>query len=364
MWEGVGVCSYLLVHFWYTRVGAVKSAMSAMFTNRVGDFFLTIGFFVIFFTFGTLDYATVFSLAPYINTNIITFISILLLLGAAAKSAQLGLHIWLPAAMEGKRINKRWNKFLGQNNLYIYCTKRYVKKVAFLNQMPKYAKDGLIGDLLGGGHIRYTEKKELTNNKFIELNDAKMEFTFTVTSIPFYRFLKFAYPGFFTDAEPTTSIAVVNGKPIVHYLVSTRALSIFTKLHKDWYRKVDNKSIKIIPLNIGELLKAQGLAHLIMWDGHWIDKTVHIYTDSFTKQEVELLTNVINTNFGIKAEVKEHIKYPEENNADLTKYNISWRIKIKETSLPRLKELVLPFMITETVFKLGIDTKSHRKNIK
>ena len=100
-WEGVGVCSYLLVHFWYTRVAAVKSAMNAMFTNRVGDYFLTIGFFVIFFTFGTLDYATVFSLAPYINTNVITFISILLLLGAAAKSAQLGLHIWLPMAMEG-----------------------------------------------------------------------------------------------------------------------------------------------------------------------------------------------------------------------------------------------------------------------
>jgi NADH-ubiquinone oxidoreductase chain 5 len=100
-WEGVGVCSYLLVHFWYTRVAAVKSAMSAMFTNRVGDYFLTIGFFVIFFTFGSLDYATVFSLAPYININVITFISILLLLGAAAKSAQLGLHIWLPQAMEG-----------------------------------------------------------------------------------------------------------------------------------------------------------------------------------------------------------------------------------------------------------------------
>jgi len=100
-WEGVGICSYLLVHFWYTRVSAVKSAMNAMFTNRVGDYFLTIGFFAIFFTFGTLDYATVFSLAPYINVNIITFIGLLLLLGAAAKSAQLGLHIWLPQAMEG-----------------------------------------------------------------------------------------------------------------------------------------------------------------------------------------------------------------------------------------------------------------------
>jgi LAGLIDADG DNA endonuclease family/Proton-conducting membrane transporter/NUMOD1 domain len=101
MWEGVGICSYLLVHFWYTRVAAVKSAFNAMFTNRVGDFFLTIGFFAVFFTFGTLDYATVFSLAPYININVITFIALLLLLGAAAKSAQIGLHIWLPYAMEG-----------------------------------------------------------------------------------------------------------------------------------------------------------------------------------------------------------------------------------------------------------------------
>jgi NADH-ubiquinone oxidoreductase chain 5 len=100
-WEGVGICSYLLVHFWFTRVAAVKSAMNAMFTNRVGDYFLTLGFFAIFFTFGTLDYATVFSLAPYINTNIITFIAILLLLGATAKSAQIGLHGWLPFAMEG-----------------------------------------------------------------------------------------------------------------------------------------------------------------------------------------------------------------------------------------------------------------------
>jgi NADH-ubiquinone oxidoreductase chain 5 len=95
------VCSYLLVHFWYTRIAAVKSALNAMFTNRVGDFFLTIGFFALFFTFGTLDYPTIFSLAPYININVITFISILLLLGAAAKSAQVGLHIWLPQAMEG-----------------------------------------------------------------------------------------------------------------------------------------------------------------------------------------------------------------------------------------------------------------------
>ena len=86
----MGVCSYLLVHFWYTRVAAVKSALNAMFTNRVGDYFLTVGFFALFYTFMTLDYALIFSLAHDINPNVITFIAILLLLGAAAKSAQLG----------------------------------------------------------------------------------------------------------------------------------------------------------------------------------------------------------------------------------------------------------------------------------
>src|SRR6201998_2170110 len=65
--------------------------MNAMFTNRVGDFFLTIGFFAIFYAFGTLDYGTVFALSSYINADIITFIIILLLLGAAAKSAQIGI---------------------------------------------------------------------------------------------------------------------------------------------------------------------------------------------------------------------------------------------------------------------------------
>ena len=100
-WEGVGVCSYLLVCFWFTRVAANQSALSAFLTNRVGDCFLTIGMFAILWSFGNLDYATVFSLAPYINENVITIIGICLLIGAMAKSSQVGLHVWLPMAMEG-----------------------------------------------------------------------------------------------------------------------------------------------------------------------------------------------------------------------------------------------------------------------
>ena len=100
-WEGVGICSYLLVSFWFTRIAANQSSISAFLTNRVGDCFLTLGMFAMIWTFGNLDYSTVFSLAPYVNGNVVTIIGICLLIGAMAKSSQIGLHVWLPLAMEG-----------------------------------------------------------------------------------------------------------------------------------------------------------------------------------------------------------------------------------------------------------------------
>jgi NADH-ubiquinone oxidoreductase chain 5 len=100
-WEGVGICSYLLVSFWFTRISANQSSLSALLTNRVGDCFLTIGMFILLLTFGNLDYSIIFSLSPYISNNVIVLIGICLLLGAMAKSSQLGLHVWLPMAMEG-----------------------------------------------------------------------------------------------------------------------------------------------------------------------------------------------------------------------------------------------------------------------
>ena len=100
-WEGVGVCSYLLVSFWFTRIAANQSSISAFLTNRVGDCFLTIGMFAILWSFGNIDYSTVFSATPFIAENVITLIGVCLLIGAMAKSSQIGLHVWLPMAMEG-----------------------------------------------------------------------------------------------------------------------------------------------------------------------------------------------------------------------------------------------------------------------
>jgi hypothetical protein len=111
-WEGVGLCSYLLISFWFTRIQANKAAIKAMVVNRVSDLFFTIGILAIFYTFQTVEFNTVFALAPYFTEQAtislagyavppLTLITFLLFLGAMGKSAQIGLHTWLPDAMEG-----------------------------------------------------------------------------------------------------------------------------------------------------------------------------------------------------------------------------------------------------------------------
>jgi len=110
-WEGVGLASYLLINFWHTRILANKAAMKAMIINRIGDFGLSLGIALIFFVFGSFDFSIVFSsVSTVVNENFIfwgysfdklTIISLLLFVGAVGKSAQIGLHTWLPDAMEG-----------------------------------------------------------------------------------------------------------------------------------------------------------------------------------------------------------------------------------------------------------------------
>ena len=110
-WEGVGLCSFLLINFWFTRIQANKAAIKAMVLNRIGDFGLVLGILTIFVNFKAVDYATVFSLTPFFSGEIINFLNydleiltvvgVFLFIGAIGKSAQLGLHTWLPDAMEG-----------------------------------------------------------------------------------------------------------------------------------------------------------------------------------------------------------------------------------------------------------------------
>jgi NADH-quinone oxidoreductase subunit L len=100
-WEGVGLCSYLLIAFWYEKTSAAKAGTKAFVVNRIGDAGFLLGVFLIFTSFGSLDYATVLSRAGELSAATATAITLLLLIGAVGKSAQLPLYTWLPDAMEG-----------------------------------------------------------------------------------------------------------------------------------------------------------------------------------------------------------------------------------------------------------------------
>ena len=110
-WEGVGLCSYLLIGFWYKKETANNAAIKAFIVNRIGDFGLAIAIFLIFFFFGSVNFEEVFTATAQLSekklvffgfeSNLITLICIFLFIGAMGKSAQFLLHTWLPDAMEG-----------------------------------------------------------------------------------------------------------------------------------------------------------------------------------------------------------------------------------------------------------------------
>jgi len=110
-WEGIGLASYLLINFWVTRLQANKAALKAMLVNKIGDFGLALGILGIFQLIKSVDYATLFACVPYLTESSICFfhwqldgltlIGCLLFLGVVGKSSQIGLHTWLPDAMEG-----------------------------------------------------------------------------------------------------------------------------------------------------------------------------------------------------------------------------------------------------------------------
>ena len=103
-WEGVGLCSYLLIGFWYERPSAAEAGKKAFIVNRIGDFGFILGILFLFAAGGSLQYERLFAVAPYVfavGSTVVTTATLLLFLGATGKSAQLPLYTWLPDAMEG-----------------------------------------------------------------------------------------------------------------------------------------------------------------------------------------------------------------------------------------------------------------------
>jgi hypothetical protein len=390
--------------------------------NRVGDMGLSIGFFAIFALFGSLDYATVFSLAPFMNETAITIIGLLIFTGAMAKSAQIPLHSWLPGSMEGlkkyivfylnlnlnlKNFNISLCNFIflalslilamfiltslfyleSLNSVYQVLSKEasfrvsgYARFAGFVphehiflmnapilnvNNIPRdkkgrftgtrqtyvalspLVKDSLIGDLLGDGHLRFNKK----GSDFLPRPNSNAQFAMTLKSEDYVMYLwQEIYASICSKTPPHPWPNPKTGKPISQYHFASRSLISLSEIHKQWYvfNEDTKKFIKIVPLNIGDLLTPRGLAHWIMGDGYWDSnaKTVKICTDNFTEKEVELLIKVLNDNFELLAAKQRRIKANKE---------VCWRIKVsgKFSNISKLRILVKPYLIPSMYYKLN-----------
>lgn len=370
----IGVSSYLLINFWYTRVQANKSAILAFTMNRVGDMSLSIAFFTIFWVFGNLDFASVFSLAPYINENLITLIGLLLLLAAMGKSAQIGLHSWLPGSMEGKILPvKSITKMkliilffiilyfisldfcnLDPSLLYLAAVPVSAlprnKKGQFEHReqeyvpLPQKLVDALIGELLGDGCLRRTKHGDRYGNANFAITLKEYDRIFYLWSV-IYTHICTSTPIRLWPNPKTT------GKTPTQCNFSTKSLVSLTRIHSEWYvlNEKTGKFTKIVPLSIWKTLTPIGLAHWIMGDGSWAtdDQTLFLCTDCFTKEEVDLLVAVLERNFGLISGTNRRINKNKK---------VCWRIRLsgKKENIDLLRSLVKPYLIPMMFYKLGL----------
>jgi hypothetical protein len=356
-WEGIGISSYLLINFWYTRIQANKSGIKALTVNRVGDMFLSVGFFAIFWVFGNVDYATVFSVVPYINESAITIIGLLLLVGAMAKSAQIGLHTWLPDAMEGK------GKYIiyGLSLMILIMSVMLVFKYwctslealdmmalpPILAALPSNTLHTITGNMLGDGSIRYNN---MARNKGVPKGNCRYSMTMGAKTLNYIKSLVNGvyapYCSSSINSYPNPNSPNYTGTA-TQYSFSTMSLPLFTALHQLWYQYNEKLGafVKVVPLNIGEMFSPISLAHWIMEDGYFDGygraQTVILCTECFTPVECKLLQEVL-LKLGIVSTLKVR-----------NSVKGTYRIRISKSSMPLLRELVTSHMHPDFMYKLG-----------
>ena len=205
----------------------------------------------------------------------------------------------------------------------------------------------MVGDLLGDGHLRFTHK---------DVNGKVRGNAHYAMTLKHYDYAYYLWKEIYSPICTTTPLRpwpnpIVTGKTPTQYAFSSKSLPALTVLHSQWYilNKEKNKFIKIVPLNIGDLLTTIGIAHWIMGDGYWDNssKTVLICTDNFTLSEVELLIIVLKSKFNLTATVQRRIKSNKE---------ICWRIRFsgKSENICLLRTLIQSYIIPSMFYKLNI----------
>lgn len=346
-WEGIGVVSYLLINFWFTRIAATKAAVLALTQNRVGDTLLTLGLFGMLWAVGNLDYSTVFSIIPYMNETVTTIIALLLLGGASAKSAQLFLNTWLPHSMEGllKITNISFNSKYSQRTLVTDSRSNNT----IISSIPKETLEIITGNLLGDGSLQ--RPKPYTKSGL----ESKAQASYAMTlSVKGYNYMLDLYDQVYAPfcsngifAYPNISLPQHKDKIVTQYSFSTMRLPLFTSLHTLWYKWDSDAQcyVKIVPVAIADWFTARSLAHWIMEDGYFYSygrtQTILLCTESFSKTECEFLQELL-----LKLNINSTLKIRN-------KITDRYGIRISKKSMPLLRELVSPYMHKDFLYKLN-----------
>jgi len=212
--------------------------------------------------------------------------------------------------------------------------------------IPSEVLNPLVGNMLGDGHLRFNKKDKNgkpkpNTNAWYAIILKNQEYIMHLWSNIYYPICTKTLP--FPWPNPKS------GLPATQYYFHSRSLPQLSSLHKLWYVWSDelNKFIKIVPLNIGDLLTLIGLAHWIMVVGYKEGRGVVLCTDSFTLAEVNLIIDALKLKFGLEA------KLLNRNQKDKP---LCWRISIKGDSdnAKKLKDLVLPYFVPTIYYKLGL----------
>jgi hypothetical protein len=318
------------------------------------DMGLSIGFFTMFFLFGSLNYASVFNIVPYINETAITIMSLLLLSGAMAKSAQIPLHSWLPGSMEGLKGITNFIFFVLFAYFFFFLINNTESSIEIykstlpliLKFIPKEKLNIITGNMLGDGSIQFAK-----NNKGLYTGEAKYAMTLDAYSINYLNHLFDAVYGEYSSSGiipyPNINNPQHADKIVTQYSFKTKSHPLFTVLHSLWYKwnEEENRYVKIVPLNIKDMFSVVSLAYWIMDDGYFDSygrtKTILLCTESFTKFECELLQSLL-SNLNIKSTLKIRNKEKDR-----------YRIRISKTSMDLLREIVTLYMHKDFMYKLG-----------
>jgi hypothetical protein len=334
-WEGIGISSFLLIGFWTTRAQAAKSAVLALTVNRVGDLTLTVAFLAMAWVFGSLDFALVLSTASLMDQTVLTITGLLLLGGAMAKSAQLPLHTWLPAAMEGQSLCRM--VLLVCVLLLAFERQGDTSDLVLMAGLPPVlaaldpnALSTMTANMLGDGYVRRTSPT--TSARFsMCVGPGTLTHLIMLFQTVYHVYCASGITSYLTS------------KGTLQYSFSTVTDPVFVALHELWYvfDPATGRYVKCVPQLILSLMTPLVLALWLIEDGYH-DGVLILCTEGFTPDECRLLQQALAT-LGIKSGLKQR-----------SKVNGTYRIRISKLSMPLVRELTLPHVHPQYHYKLGI----------